>query len=179
MTTAIELVEKLNECPPGHSHWNDFEEICTEILTFLFVPPLRNPHTQAKTYSGIDRRDAVFPNWEDQGDSTWAKIRRELNAKLILFEFKNYDTSDVGKEEILQTKNYIREAMGKLGIICSTKLPNKAAHIKRNTIYSQDGTVILFITTEKLVEMLYIKERGENPADLIMDEIDKFYLQHE
>ncbi len=53
------------------------------------------------------------------------------------------------------------------------------AHIKRNTIYSQDQTVILFLTKEKLIEMLYIKERGENPADLIMDEIEMFYLQHE
>lgn len=179
MTTVTELVEKLNDCPPGHSHWCEFENICTEILTYLFVPPLRDPYIQSRTYSGVNRRDAVFSNREDQGDSTWAKIRRELNAKLILFEFKNYDTSEIGQTEILQTKNYLREPMGKLAIVCSTKLPNHAAHILRNSIYSQDRTVILFLTTEKLVEMLYIKERGENPADLIMDEIDMFYLQHE
>jgi hypothetical protein len=87
--------------------------------------------------------------------------------------------TEVGKEEILQVKNYLTGPMGKLAIICSTKLPNKAAHIKRNTIFSNDETVILFLTKEKLEEMLYIKERGEEPADLIMDEIEKFYLQHE
>lgn len=179
MSTAADLVARINDCPPGRSHWSDFENICIEILSYLFVPPLRTPYIQARTYSGIDRRDGVFANREDQGDSTWAKIRRELNARMILFEFKNYDASDVGKEEILQTKNYLTEPMGKLAIICSTKIPNNAAHIKRNTIYSQDQTVILFLTKEKLTEMLYIKERGENPADLIMDEIEMFYLQHE
>jgi len=49
----------------------------------------------------------------------------------------------------------------------------------RNTIYSEDGKVILFVTTEQLIEMLFIKERGEDPSDLIMDMIERFYLQHE
>jgi len=30
-----------------------------------------------------------------------------------------------------------------------------------------------------LIEMLDIKERGEDPADLIMDAVERFYLQHE
>lgn len=179
MSTVADLVQRLKDCPAGHSHWSDFEEICIDILTHLFVPPLQPPIIQARSYSGIDRRDAVLANREDTGSSTWAKIRRELNARLVLFEFKNYDSSEVGKEEILQVKNYLRAPMGKLAIICSTKLPNAAAHIKRNTIYSDDGTVILFLTKEKLEEMLYIKERGEEAADLIMDEIENFYLQHE
>lgn len=179
MPTVVDLVDRLNNCPAGSSHWNDFEDICIEILQYLFVPPLQPPIIQPRSYSGIDRRDAVFANREDTGTSTWAKIRRELDARIILFEFKNYDRSEVGKEEILQVKNYLTGPMGKLAIICSTKLPNSAAHIKRNTIFSYDGTVILFITKEKLEEMLYIKERGEEPADLLMDEIEKFYLQHE
>jgi len=41
------------------------------------------------------------------------------------------------------------------------------------------GTVILFVTTEQLIEMLFIKERGEDPSDLIIDMIERFYLQHE
>jgi hypothetical protein len=69
--------------------------------------------------------------------------------------------------------------MGKLAIICSNKLPNEQAHIKRNTIYSDDGVVILFLIKEKLIEMLHIKERGEDPSVLIMDEIELFYIQHE
>lgn len=179
MSTVADLVTRLNACPPGRSHWSEFENICVEILSYLFVPPLRSPYIQPRTYSEIDRRDAVFANREDQGDSTWAKIKRELNARLILFEFKNYYMCEIGKQEVLQTKNYLTDPMGKLAIICSAKLPNNAAHIKRNTIYSNDGTVILFLTKDKLAEMLYIKERGENPADLIMDEIEMFYLQHE
>jgi hypothetical protein len=109
----------------------------------------------------------------------WAKIFRELDARLILFEFKNYDVTEIGKDEVNQTRNYLTLAMGRLGIICSNKIPNNQAHIKRNTIYTEDKKVILFITKDKLEEMLYIKERGDDPGDLIMDEIEWFYLQHE
>jgi hypothetical protein len=69
--------------------------------------------------------------------------------------------------------------MGRLAIIISNKQPEHQAFIKRNTIFSEEKKVILFLTKEKLEEMLYIKERGEDPADLIMDEIEWFYLQHE
>ncbi|MFC1556722.1 hypothetical protein ACFL5L_01910 [candidate division KSB1 bacterium] len=179
MSDIASLIERLKSCPPGRDNWKDYEDICIEILTFLFVPPLQTPRIQPRTYSGIDRRDAVFPNREDISDTTWAKIRRELDARLILFEFKNYDSMEIGKEEVQQTLNYMTNPMGKLAILCSNKKPNDSAHKKRNTIFSSNGNVILFLIPEKLEEMLYIKERGEEPADLIMDEIELFYLQHE
>jgi len=174
-----QLVKRLNDCAAGHAGWAEFENVCIEILTFLFVPPLSPPKIQPRTYSQIDRRDAVFPNREDIGSGVWAKIYRELNARLILFEFKNYDLTEIGKDEVNQTRNYLTPAMGRLAIMCTNKMPNEAAHLKRNTIYSDDKKVILFITKDKLEEMLYIKERGDDPGDLIMDEIEWFYLQHE
>jgi len=173
------LVDKLKNCPAGRSYWKRFEDICIEILTCLFVPPLKPPIIQPRTYSGIDRRDVVFPNREDTGDSIWAQIRRELDARLILFEFKNYDTCEIGKEEVNQTRNYLTDPMGRLAILCCNKMPNEQAHRKRNSIFSEERNVILFLNKDKLEEMLYIKERGDNPADLIMDEIELFYLQHE
>ncbi len=98
---------------------------------------------------------------------------------MILFEFKNYGKEDIGKEEVNQTRNYLTKPMGRLGVICCNKLPSQAAHIKRNTIYSEETKVLLFMTTEHLKEMLYIKERGEDPSDLIMDMVERFYIQHE
>src|SRR5207244_997908 len=51
--------------------------------------------------------------------------------------------------------------------------------LQRNTIYSEERKVILFVTTDYLIEMLSIKERGEDPSDLIMDMVERFYMQHE
>lgn len=179
MRVVTDFVARLNAIPAGQPGWVQFENVCIEILTYLFVPPLAQPRLQPRTYSGIDRRDAVYPNREDIGVSVWARIFRELDARLILFEFKNYDVSEIGKEEVNQTRNYLTPAMGRLGIVCSNKAPNHQAHLKRNTIFSEEKKVILFLTKDKIEEMLYIKERGDEPGYLIMDEIELFYLQHE
>lgn len=179
MNIISDFVEKLDECPLGSEGWHKFEQICTEILTFLFVPPLAPPTIQARSYSGIDRRDAVFPNRNFTPTNIWGSIFAELGARLILVEFKNYDATSIGKEEVDQTRNYLNQPMGKLAIIVCSKPPDESAHIRRNTIYSSEKKVILFVSKEHLKEMLFIKERGGDPADLIMDLIEKFYIQHE
>ncbi|MEV6704987.1 hypothetical protein [Micromonospora wenchangensis] len=98
---------------------------------------------------------------------------------MVLVEFKNYDSEEVGKDEVNQTRNYLTRPLGRLALIVSTKEPNHAAHLKRNTVYSEDGKVILFLNVEHLEEMLYMKERGEDPADLIMDAVERFYIEWE
>ncbi len=179
MKKATKLRRMLGECPPGKEGWKQFEDLCIETLTFLFVPPLKPPIIQPRSCSGIDRRDAAFPNRKSRGNNIWRQLLDELNARMILFEFKNFDKEEVGKDATNQIRNYLTTPIGKLGIICSNKPPNKAALIKRNSIYSEDGKVILFITTEHLKEMMLIKERGDDPSDLIMDLVERFYMQYE
>ncbi len=121
----------------------------------------------------------MFPNRNFDVANNWVLLLRELNVRMVLFEFKNYDTTEIGKEEVDQTRNYMTAPMGRLAIMVCNKLPNDAAHIRRNTIFSAEGKVILFLTKDRLKEMLFIKERGEDPADLIVDLVEWFYLQHE
>ncbi len=185
MSQVNDLIQKLDNCPIGTTGWVEFENICTEILTFLFVPPLRAPQIQAKTYSGIARRDAIFPNRNITLNgslpftSNWYHLYQELEARMVLFEFKNYDITEIGQDEVNQTLNYLNTPMGRLAIIVGSKLPNQQAHIRRNSIYSQSKTLILFITKDHLKEMLMMKERNEDPSDLIMDLLELFYIQHE
>ena len=179
MKPDVELRQRLVECPLGRSGWKQFEEVCIDTLSFLFVPPLNEPIIQARSYSGIDRRDAVFPYRNIETGNNWGLLYNELDARMILFEFKNYDKEEIGKEEINQIRNYMNQPMGRLGIICCNREPNEAAYIKRNSIFSQDKKVILFVTVEHLKEMILIKERGEDPSDLIMDLIEEFYVQYE
>ncbi len=41
MNQVTRLIKQLDNCPAGAKGWSDFEKICTDILTFLFVPPPR------------------------------------------------------------------------------------------------------------------------------------------
>jgi hypothetical protein len=173
------LRARLDAVPRGAAGWRQFEDAATDTLRHLFVPPLAEPIIQARTYSGIDRRDAVFPNRNHGRANHWGWLLHELEARMVLFEFKNYDAEEVGKDEVNQTRNYLTKPLGRLAVMVSTKEPNHAAYLKRNTVYSEDSKVIVFLTVEHLKEMLYTKERGEDPADLIMDLVERFYIEWE
>ena len=178
-TPEEELRRKLASVPRGQVGWSQFEDVACEVLTYLFVPPLERPRRQVRTYSGIDRRDAVFPNRNRGSGNPWGQLQDEVGARLLLVEFKNYDGQEVGKDEVNQTSGYLTEPMGKLALIVSTKQPERAAYVKRNSIWSAVRKVILFVTVDNLREMLYMKERGEDPADLVIDLLEDFYLSWE
>jgi hypothetical protein len=180
MATPEEALRaQLDTVPHGVSGWKQFEDAATNALKYLFVPPLADPILQARSYSGIDRRDAIFPNRNYDISNHWGRLRHELDARMILVEFKNYDSQEVGKDEVNQTRNYLTKPLGRLALMVSTREPNHAAHLKRNSVYSEDGKVIAFLTVEHLKEMLYMMERGEDPADLIMDAVERFYIEWE
>jgi hypothetical protein len=184
MSQVNSFIQRLDTCPIGRTGWVEFESICTEILSFLFVPPLINPKIQPRTFSGIERRDAIFPNRNitqplPTETQNWYHFFIELQARLILFEFKNYDKSEIGKEEVNQTRNYLNSKTGRLAFIICSKEPEESAFIMRNKIFNEEKKVILFITKEQLKEILYMKDRNEEPSDFLMDLLEYFYIQHE
>ena len=184
MSREADLAMALDACPVGMAGWRQFEKICTEILEYLFTPPLGKPIEQAHTYSGVNRRDVVFPNrmieeGHTPAEKNWHLLYKEHDSRLVLFEFKNYDATEIGHEEINQTANYLTKTIGRLGIVVGSKLPNDSAHHQRNTINTNDHKEILFLTKVHLKEMLDMKARGDEPSNLIVDLEELFYVQHE
>jgi len=179
MSEPADLLARLDSCPLGVKGWRLFEDLGVDVFKYLFVPPLAEPHIQARSFSGIDRRDAIFPNRNMTPDNFWGQLNIELNARMVLVEFKNYDAEELGKDEVDQTRNYLTKPLGRLAIICCRKSPEKDAFLRRNHVYTQEGKVILFLTEEMLREMIHMKERGDNPSRLIMEMIELFYIQHE
>ncbi len=149
-----------------------------EALTFLFVPPLIKPLIEPKDYAGINRRVAIFPNRNYQGSGNWAHLYNELGARMIPFGFENCDAGRIGAGEVNDTLDLLNEAMGRFAVLCSNEEPGPQAHSERNMAYREIKTVILFITPDKLIEMIAIKERGEDPSNLILDLIELCYARH-
>jgi hypothetical protein len=111
-------------------------------------------------------------------DTMWGQLRLELEARMPLVEFKNFD-GPIGKEEIDQTRNYLTNALGRFALVCSREEPSPQAKLRRNQVYTHDRKVILFLQDGDLREMLRMKERGEDPAFFLMDLVELFYIQHE
>ena len=100
------LRKTLAACRPGLSGWRQFEDAGLRVLCHLLVPPLTKPRIQSRSLSGIDRRDAVFPNRIVDTSKPWGLLRHDHDARYVLVEFKNYDRQEIGKNEVDQTRNY-------------------------------------------------------------------------
>lgn len=169
----------LADCPPGRPGWQQFEELALAALCHLLVPPLTAPRVQERSFSGSDRRDAVFPNRITDTEQPWGLLRHDHDARFVLVEFKNYDKEEIGKDEVDQTRNYMKATLGGLSIIVCNKPPHESALKRRNMVFNQEKKVILFLTTNHLREMLDIKDRGGDPSVFILDAVDSFLIQHE
>lgn len=171
------LIKRLDSCPEGKDGWKTYEDICLEILSYLFVPPLGEPKVQSRRESGIDIRDAIFPNRNN--NENWKFIRDDYDAKYIVFEFKNYSEngSEIDKQVLLQIDDYLKRTIGRFGIICSKKSPNKSGLEKRKDVYIENNKLILFLNNEDLKEMLLRKHKKMDPSDVIIDLIDDFNLK--
>jgi len=171
------MVHILAKIRAGIRGWKQFENVCIEILNFLFIPPLGSPKIRARSFSGIDVRDAIYPNRAPDG--AWKYYRQELDAKYVVFDFKNYDKEDLNKDDVNQVRNYLKKTLGRFGFLCSTKPPTQSALLARNQAYAEEKKVILFLTTTDLVEMMRRKCRGEDSCDVIPDLLDEFYICYE
>jgi hypothetical protein len=179
MTPGQELIRQLRDCPRGAAGWMEYEQTGLAIGTYLFVPPLGPPVVPPRTRSGTERRDAVFPNWNFDLTTPWGMLRQDLRARMVVFEFKNYAERAVGKDEVNQVRGYLTEPMGGLGILCCRERPNQGARIKRNTIYSEEKKVILFVTDDDFMKMLEMKEQGGDPAQWILHLVAEFSVEYE
>lgn len=170
------LIERLTHCPAGREGWREFEEVGAEILAAAFCPPLKRPRLQVQTMSGLERRDALFSL--RAVPHNWQELRHEFDANFLLCEFKNY-AEPFGKDEVNQTRNYLKKTVGRIGIIFSRKGPNDGAKKMRNSVYAEEKKVILFFDDHQLTELLRLKSARQDPLDLLQDAIDEFYISFE
>ena len=172
------LRQRLLNCPIGHADWHGYEDICVEILKFLFVPPLSSPDIQSRTEGGLLRRDALFPNYVEQG--FWSLIGNRYGSNFILFEFKN--TANLEPTHVDQVDKYLRQGkdtIGRFGIILSRKPPPDSALKTRKAWFTTNKVIILFLYDELVIKALEFKENGDDPVKVLQDEYEAFLAGYE
>lgn len=172
------LKEKLFKCPSGRDSWRHYEDICMEILTYLFVPPLERPRFQPRTEGGLLRRDALFANNVERG--FWNRIWESYKAQFILFEFKNTDRLE--PVHLDQVNGYLRlgdNTIGKFGIILSRKPPSQSALRKRRAWFTKGEAVILLVDDSLLVRMLKLRKAGKDPVEILQLCYEEFLTEYE
>lgn len=167
------LITELKNIPAGKDGWRDYEDVCVKILNYLFLNPLSAPNIQSRTEDGLDIRDAVYAI--RPGNQFWDMLRSECRTKFMVAEFKNYE-EEIGQREVESIRQYLYpKAMRSFGILCSRKGPKTAAEKKRRRSWVEEEKLIAFITDEDLVDMIQLKDAGEEPFEVIDTHLEEFF----
>jgi Restriction endonuclease len=171
----MEFTSTLANCPPGHAHFSDFEQLGTEIWSYLFADELAEPKVQQETRDRVERRDVLFRNL---GKSEFFKrVANRLDADFIIVDFKNH-SEPIDGAVIKEVSQYANKALGRLIILVSRKGQNESAAKAQRRLFEKDGVVILSVSDALMLEMLTRKESNEDPADILSDLLDELLIAY-
>lgn len=149
-------IQDLNDCQAGKKGWQEFENICFNILNFCFRPELDRVYAQVRTENNFERRDFILPVNHSIG--FYNTIFHEYECKNIIVEVKNKN-SKFSKDVINQLRIYLsKPTIGKFGILIirdKRSYPNLSLAIRQ--AYSDDRQLILVFDDDDLKEMVKYK----------------------
>ena len=163
---SIQLIDKLFNCPKGREGWRQYEDICEEILKYLFVPPLGEPIPQSRTESGFHRRDFVLQiPYHVKGFWAFRKIKN--NSTGLVVECKNY-TGQIMEKDVNETAKYLRKKrLGNFGLIFCRENSSDSAIKAVERHWDDHDKLIIILTDNDLIDMIKLKENGDEPEQII------------
>lgn len=173
------LVNHLKKLKCGKDGYSEYEKICIDILTYLFDDALYKIEPQKTSNKDLFRFDAVARIKSGEKNDFWNIVEINYNSRFILFEFKNYGKK-IEQTQIYTTEKYLYDkALRRVGIVISRKGASDNALWAAKGCLRENGKLILNLSDSDLIEMIGIKERGEDPSDYLMEVLKDMLLQLE
>lgn len=168
------LERRLTNCKVGIKYFQEYEEVCTDIIQYLFGKEFMIASNQHKTDDKLFRMDLLCTL---KGTSAfWELLIHHYNSHFIVFEFKNY-ARPLPQNMIFITEKYLFNAtLRNVAIIISRKGFAKNALVAAVGCLKESGKLILDITDDDLVKMLHQKLDGTEPADYLLEKLERLLM---
>lgn len=172
----IDLKGRLLAVKPGRDDWSDYENVCIDILKFLFPYDLNGWFKQLRTHDELNRYDLVCRI--DSTESVWEVFASQIRSQYVVFEFKNYK-DEIKQSQILTTEKYLYEnALRKVAIIISRVGPSKNAKTACNGAMREHGKLILNLKDGDLIQMMEETINGKGtPNEYLFKLVDEMLLK--
>lgn len=168
------LSERLKGMPPGQKYWPAYQNLCQDILEYLFSPPLSPPIRERGNHTKTKRRDIILPNYSEEG--FWRFARHEYRADHLLVDAKNYSKA-IKKEQVLQIANYLqRHGVGLFALIMCRSGHAKPTLFTLREQWILHDKMIIVIDDNDVLQMIIAKSSGNDPTELIRQKIEDFRL---
>lgn len=171
-----ELCHRLRELKSGKSdgRWRVYEDLCVEIIEYMFSDALPERKKQKGTADGLNRFDLICRL--SPVSQFWGFISYHMNTRYILFEFKNY-ISSIKQGQVLTTEKYLLpQAMRNVAILFTRKGADKGAKTMIAGAMRDAGKLMIVLDDNQVCDMLHAKQRGDDPADILFSLTDDFLM---
>lgn len=169
-----DYIRRLQECKTGKGYERRYEEICEEVILYLFDEEFALFAPQHETDDNLFRMDILCSL---KGNSAfWSWLINHYNSRFVVFEFKNY--SDKLKQNLIfVTEKYLfNAALRNVAIIVSRKGFSTNAKRAAEGCLKEAGKLILDITDDDLINMIKKKREGEEPADYLLEKMETMLM---
>lgn len=160
------LVSRLQHLSPGQSTWPEYQELCEEILSFCFIPPLLEPLVESHTDSRIHRRDLIYQIPADVG-GFWAYLRNTYGAHALIVDPKNHKGRLAPNQLVIVSKYFGAKKLGRFGIVVSRLGLGESAKKEQADRWQNHDEMVISLSDSDLEEMLAHKLNGEDAAVVI------------
>lgn len=168
-TQTSSFEQRLRRCPPGQSHFAEYERIGIDALTHLFGEHLGDAHPQERTIDDKQRRDVIFRN--NRSLRFLDRLFHRFSTDFVIVDFKNYK-EPVQADVVTDVDKYANKALGRFVLVVSRKGKADSVASAQMRVYRDSDTVVLVISDDDLLEMCQRKDRGQQPEDVLEDKLD-------
>lgn len=173
------LLEKLKNMDNNKVNWREYEDICEEILKYLFNNELGLWQRQKNSNSGVFRFDLICKIKDEEVSPFWKILQKYFFSKYIVFEFKKYKKK-INQLQIFTTEKYLyTKALRAVAIIVSYKGHNSNADKVIRGILRENGKLILSINNEDMIHMIEMKMKNDIPSDYLYEKLDELLISLE
>ncbi len=168
------FADQLRRMPCGRPSAYQYQNLCSNILEFLFHPPLEKALTESRNDSGVNRRDIILPNYASDG--FWKFMRDSYQADFVVVDAKNL-CGGVRKVDVLQLAHYLAEhGTGLFGMLLTRTGSERSAEIIRREQWVLHRKLIVILNDDDLHQMLVSASGGDSPEAAIRQKIEAFRL---
>lgn len=179
-TEQNDLSTRLDRINPGKEESSKYEQICVEILKYVFGENLSLWRTQQKSNDGLYRFDLCCKIKHGDNQEFFDTLQDFFNTKYVVFEFKNYKDL-ISQSEIYTTEKYLyKTALRSVAIIVSRKGADNNALLAAKGCLRENGKLILCLSDEDLHNLINLKLSKEKPtAEVLSDMLDDMLINLE
>jgi hypothetical protein len=172
--SADELEHRINECKAGKQQAVVYEDVCNDVLNYLFNDEFRLTSKQHYTDDKLFRMDLLCTL---KGTSAfWDFLITHYNSRFVVFEYKNHG-KQLSQNFIYTTEKYLHNAaLRNVAIIISRKGFSPNAEIVSKGCLKEHGKLIIGLTDQDLIKMLHEKDSGGEPSDYLLGIVERFLM---